>query len=54
MSVKSTAAVSSPWFFGTAVASANAFSIALPDQADAAALIGGASHVADAMLGPRD
>ena len=31
-----------------------AFSIALPDEADASTLIGGASNVADALLGPAD
>jgi hypothetical protein len=34
--------------------SAYAFSTVLPDKADAATLIGGASAVADAFLGPRD
>jgi hypothetical protein len=33
---------------------AYAFSTALPDKADAATLIGGASNVASALLGPRD
>jgi hypothetical protein len=33
---------------------AYAFSTALPDKAYAASLIGGASHVANALLGPRD
>jgi hypothetical protein len=62
VSVQSTAQVP---FGGTATAIAQggkgqpldiqlAFSIALPDKADASTLIGGASNVADALLGPDD
>jgi hypothetical protein len=52
MSVKSTVVASSPASYLTSTASASAFSIALPDKADARALIGGATNVADALLDP--
>ena len=55
MSVKSTVVASSPPYgFASVTASASAFSIALPDKGEAAALIGGASTVADALLGRGD
>jgi hypothetical protein len=40
--------------FVTPENAAYAFSTVLPDKAEVAALIGGASNVADALLGPRD
>jgi len=54
MTVASSQPPSDIFVSGPASASASASVTALPDEADAAALIGDASDVANALLGPRD